>query len=231
MCQRLCWVSSLNPCKHIGSLWDGQQAGSSPHFTNGRVVILRGWQLGSCGSRSQSTFSHSFVGCLHLQLAKLTVWVFLKALYVLCFKCPCSVSVSLILQQGKIKYPSIYMISFCCSCSIWISYQWNKRGDCQGLSSKKALVNNDSWWFAIGLKKVLVAKSCPTLCDLMDYSPQGPSVHGILQARILEWVAIHDPRIKPMSPALQEDSLPSEAPGKPSHGSKQYYFSSKFWFK
>ena len=61
----------------------------------------------------------------------------------------------------------------------------------------------------------------------LDCGPPGFSVHGILQARILEWVAIHDPRIKPMSPALQEDSLPSEAPGKPSHGSKQYYFSSK----
>ena len=31
---------------------------------------------------------------------------------------------------------------------------------------------------------------CPTLCDSMDYSPPGSSVHGILQARILEWVAI-----------------------------------------
>ena len=30
---------------------------------------------------------------------------------------------------------------------------------------------------------------CPTLCDPMDYSPQGSSVHGIFQARILEWVA------------------------------------------
>ena len=37
---------------------------------------------------------------------------------------------------------------------------------------------------------VLVAQSCPTLCDPMDYSPPGSSVHGILQARILEWVAI-----------------------------------------
>ena len=219
MCQKLCRVSSLNPCKHIATPWDGQQAGSCPHFTDGRVVILRGSQLGSCESRSRSTFSHSFTGCLQLQLAKLTVWVFLKSLYVLCFKRPCSVSVSLTLQQGKIKYPSIYMISFCCSCSIWISYQWNKRGDCQGLSSKKALVNNDSWWFAIVLKKLLVAKSCSTLCELMDCSPQGSSVHEILQARILEWVAIHDPRIKPMSPALQEDSLPSEPPEKPSHGS------------
>ena len=32
--------------------------------------------------------------------------------------------------------------------------------------------------------------SCPTLCDPMDYSPPGSSVHGILQARVLEWVAI-----------------------------------------
>ena len=33
-------------------------------------------------------------------------------------------------------------------------------------------------------------QSCPTLCDFMDYSPLGSSVHGILQARILDWVAI-----------------------------------------
>ena len=35
-----------------------------------------------------------------------------------------------------------------------------------------------------------VAQSCPTLCDPMDYSPPGSSVHGILQARVLEWGAI-----------------------------------------
>ena len=33
-------------------------------------------------------------------------------------------------------------------------------------------------------------KSCLTLCDTMDCSPRGSSVHGILQARILEWVTI-----------------------------------------
>ena len=33
-------------------------------------------------------------------------------------------------------------------------------------------------------------QSCPTLCDPVDYSPPGSSVHGILQARVLEWVAI-----------------------------------------
>ena len=38
--------------------------------------------------------------------------------------------------------------------------------------------------------KVLVAQSYTTLCYPMDYSPPGSSLHGILQARILEWVAI-----------------------------------------
>ena len=52
-------------------------------------------------------------------------------------------------------------------------------------------------------------------------APSGSSVHGILQARILEWIAIpfsrdlHNPGIEPGSPALQADSLPSEPPGKP----------------
>ena len=50
--------------------------------------------------------------------------------------------------------------------------------------------------------------------------PTGSSVHGILQARILEWIAfpsprdLHDPDIEPRSPTLQEDSLPSETSGK-----------------
>ena len=46
---------------------------------------------------------------------------------------------------------------------------------------------------------------CLTLCDPMDLTSTGPSVHGILQARILDWVAISSPGIKPespMSPAL-----------------------------
>ena len=38
--------------------------------------------------------------------------------------------------------------------------------------------------------KVLVAQSCLTLCDPTDCGPPGSSVHGILQAKILQWVAI-----------------------------------------
>ena len=37
---------------------------------------------------------------------------------------------------------------------------------------------------------VLVSQSCPTLCNPMDCSLPGSSIHGILQARILEWIAI-----------------------------------------
>ena len=39
------------------------------------------------------------------------------------------------------------------------------------------------------VKKVSVVQSCPTLCDDMDLGWPGSSVHGIFQARILEWVA------------------------------------------
>ena len=55
----------------------------------------------------------------------------------------------------------------------------------------------------------------------MDYSLPGSSVHEILQAKILEWVAIPfsrdvpNPGNEPGFPALQMDSLPSEQPGKP----------------
>ena len=42
----------------------------------------------------------------------------------------------------------------------------------------------------LGMYACLVTQSCPTLFDPMDSSPPGSSVHGIFQARMLEWVAI-----------------------------------------
>ena len=80
-------------------------------------------------------------------------------------------------------------------------------------------------------------QSCPTL-ESVDCSSPGSSVHGILQARILEWIAIPfsrgsggtsrgpegsegsegqegSPGVELGSPILQADSLPSEPPGKP----------------
>ena len=64
--------------------------------------------------------------------------------------------------------------------------------------------------------KVFVAQSCLTLGNPMDCSPPGSCVHGILQARILEWLPfpspgdLPDPEIKPGSLALQADSSPSD---------------------
>ena len=68
----------------------------------------------------------------------------------------------------------------------------------------------------IFLSLLSFAQSCPTLCDPMDSSLPGSAVHGIFQARILEWAAISfsrdlpNPGIEPESPALQTDALPSE---------------------
>ena len=62
--------------------------------------------------------------------------------------------------------------------------------------------------------KVFIAQLCPTLCKK---SLPGSSGHGILQARILEWILEWDfpnPGFKPRSPTLQADSLPSDPPGK-----------------
>jgi len=64
--------------------------------------------------------------------------------------------------------------------------------------------------------KVLVAQSRPTLCDPKDGSSSGSSVHGISQARILEWIAIPDRGIKPGPPAFHSDFLSPEPSGKPS---------------
>ena len=64
--------------------------------------------------------------------------------------------------------------------------------------------------------KVKVAQSCPTLCDPIDYT-----VHGILQAGILEWVAFpfsrgsSRPRDHTQVSRVQVDSLPAEPQGKP----------------
>ena len=75
--------------------------------------------------------------------------------------------------------------------------------------------------FPLSFSFVLTIQSCPALCDPMDCNPPGFSVHEILQARILEWVAMcfsrgsSNPGIEHRYPALQADSLPSEPPGKP----------------
>ena len=90
----------------------------------------------------------------------------------------------------------------------------------------------------------LVAQSCPILCDSMDCSLPGSSVHGILQARILEGLPcpppgnLTKPGIEPRSPTLQADCLPSEPPQwqkekqrkQAMQDTKSYKFTAKRWF-
>ena len=88
-----------------------------------------------------------------------------------------------------------------CKSWTWVSI-WGDKG---GWSSQDR---------ALGNKCCSVAQGCLTLYKSMDCSPPSSSVHGILQLRILEWVAfplpwhLPDLGIKLMSPVLQVDSLP-----------------------
>ena len=87
----------------------------------------------------------------------------------------------------------------------FISREWYSRNNhlinketylaSQQITCNRTLLLADSFAFAKGTKlfmqvKALVAQSCPTFCYSMDCSPLGISVHGILQAVMLEWVAI-----------------------------------------
>ena len=92
-----------------------------------------------------------------------------------------------------------------------------------------------SWSLCSNERSVLVAQSCPTLCDPIDCSPPGSSVHGIPQARILEWLPFPSPGDLPDSgsksgsPTLQADYLPSEPPEKPMKITVRTLNWSKLW--
>ena len=76
-------------------------------------------------------------------------------------------------------------------------------------------------WTSASLWRFVYVQSCPTLCNLMDCSPPGSSVHGISQARILEWVAIpfsrgsSRPRDQTPVSCLTGRYFTNEPPGKP----------------
>ena len=91
------------------------------------------------------------------------------------------------------------------------SHEWN---ECLTKDVPQIFLVSSTLW--VHCVCVLVAQSCLTLLPPMDCSLPGSSVPGILQARLLERVAIPfsrdlpDPGIKPGSPALKADSLLSE---------------------
>ena len=95
------------------------------------------------------------------------------------------------------------------------------------------------WWllYLPIMLACLVIQSCPALCNSMHYSPPGSSVHGILQARTLEWVAISSSRrssqpgtelSSPLSLALAGGFFTTEPLGKPCIY-LLFLFSTKLW--
>ena len=95
----------------------------------------------------------------------------------------------------------------------YCSYSWSLS------SSERAF---SGWWLSPAV--CVCAKSlqsCLTLLNLRDCSPSGSSVHGILQARILEWVTMpsskgfSQPRDQTQVSHIAADSLASVPPGKP----------------
>ena len=82
------------------------------------------------------------------------------------------------------------------------------------------LNNNFNAFFTIKSFKVILsykinmcAQVCPTLCDPIDCNPPGFSVHGIISARILEWVAIPFSRVSSW-PGIKSTSLVSPGLGR-----------------
>ena len=72
-----------------------------------------------------------------------------------------------------------------------LSLAFSRQEHWSGLPFLSPMHESEKWkWKVKSKSESEVAQSCPTLCDPMDYSLSGFSVHGISQASVLEWVAI-----------------------------------------
>ena len=100
----------------------------------------------------------------------------------------------------------------------WRCRYWGPVDKCLALSHRAGTVKLGVKYSPAGSRSIavlimcLVVQSCLALCDPVPCSPPGSSVHGVLQAKIVEWVAISFSRgsfwPRDVSPALQVDSLP-----------------------
>ena len=97
-----------------------------------------------------------------------------------------------------------------------------------GLWERRILLNFVHFCIVSNHLCVLVAQLCLTLCDPMDCTLPGSSIHGILQARKLEWVAISFPT-SPASPALVGGFFTSAPTGKPMGTSCQHLLLTKIF--
>ena len=158
-----------------------------------------------------SSFISSFVGNtpVFLQLV-LNVSLFL------CFP-PVCLSCTLLPFSLHTFFSKIFRDTWICEIVSFINVE-KKNSVTLSLTPSFYRLNNNPSGPLNEWMNVLVTQSCPTLCNPMDCSPPGSSVHRILQANILEWVAISysqgmdlpDSGTEPGSPALRADSLPSK---------------------
>ena len=99
-------------------------------------------------------------------------------------KWPLGAKLLLVWQETRSNLKQVVEdVARCFDNQIWISL-WGIASVHQGKFMR--LFSNHK----TGLTACVLTQSCPTLCDPMDCSPPGSFVHGILQARILEWVAM-----------------------------------------
>ena len=87
-------------------------------------------------------------------------------------------------SQVVTQEPSVYS----CTSLPQVLWDWNLKSH----FNSQIIIKHTEVWSSWG--GGLVTQPCSTLCDPMDCSLPGSSVHGILQARILEWVALPFPR-------------------------------------
>ena len=88
----------------------------------------------------------------------------------------------------KVFFPFIFLLL-----DIWVVFFWYGANSCKFSSHSGRTYPLNSWRSFLRTHsevKMLVTQSCLTLCDPIDCNPPGSSVHGIRQARILEWVAL-----------------------------------------
>ena len=126
---------------------------------------------------------------------------------------------------------------------IRILHFWTSKQMCFPCST--ILSSNGSWCWPLSLTHVCSdIQLCPTVCNPMNYSPPGSSVHGIFQARILEWVAMPSSRgiflMQGLKPCLLHllpcrQSLPLSHQGSPltltcSDEILVYLIPSRYWY-
>ena len=111
---------------------------------------------------------------------------------------------SLIHVLGRIQFPVAVQLQCCFLADFWSLPHSLAHGSLPPSSKPSSLLTHFTLWLelrntvCVCLCVCLVAQSCLTLCNLVDYSLWGSSVHGILQARILEWVNMPSSRGSPL---------------------------------